>query len=366
MHLTGHPAELMNVSNQRLIILSSLALAAMTVPGCRPQYPPSEEGVIDYLRKAALIHHDTGASAGKVRRLWPAGQEYVTNVTRANAKLNELLKPLRTLDSPFALPAAADPQWSEKQAVLDRMTELASLVKANAPARAAAHKKLVEAVEKTPKGIGLEDKEAKADFVDSVWEALAAHSTPIQDGEQTDELESIGAQYLELYSVVHACADKADTTTTGLAFTDEECTEKVSGLHEQLRERLETRQMAAIDADAEGLMNARDLMVDVDKKNKRREYEYLIAEEDYYEVELEHLLKMLQAKIAATTEAAEDARSAIGSAEGDEQKKLEAKAAFLESRERVLSKQLEAWHERFTPLLKPERAEEPDVIPEGE
>ena len=321
-----------------------IILAACLTGGCRPRLSPSDDAIVEYLRNAR-VH-------GKVRRVWPQGQEYVNAVLKADAELQKELKPLRELAVPDALWPHDDARWQDELECAAAARKLVEHCEARQPTRRALLGKLGEAIEKTPGDLDLTAANAKAAFVDRVWEALAILDVDLRNGDVIRDLEEVAARHLELIRAVQGCAGDFDADRPGLNFKDAADQGNVDGQYTALQRRLREAREVLVSYAEQKLAEIAPQLKTVDKNSHRGEYEYLSYKSTYLKGELGAIPKELRAAIKKTQEEIEQLESEAAEAGQKAKAKLQAK---IEVRRKCLEQyraDLQNWKPRVEAIIK--------------
>jgi len=310
-----------------LMMVGSLVMA---VTGCQRSYPqPSAEAVLNFLQNARLH--------GRLRVCWPAGQEYVERVMRADAALREALRqwaPIQTVDD---LWARDDPRWRS-----ERQVATGSPGAEPAPtAVAAALDALSAAVAQLPQGLPLTGTDSPAAFVDRVWQALAIDGQPLRD--YVAELEALGRLQIRLRTRIVECAAHFDTNAAGLSYQDDNCRSQVDALYDELAAALRAREQRILEYAAGRMAAVYARINQVDKQKQRDEYLLLDNTREYFDnLFRDGWLKRLDDRIRAAHQKLAAHRSGKLTLLASEAAFLERELERLKHRYAALSQQVEA------------------------
>ena len=320
-------------------------VAVVFTGGCKPQFPPGEEVIFDYLRKAPI--------EGCVRRAWPEGQAYLDKVLKARAGLEKSLAPLRELEDPMQLWSHDDPRWQDETQVAERLAELVDLAEGQREKRQIALRKFAKAIADVPAEFGFAAGDKKEHFLDEVWSALEYDGQEQDLAGEVGELERLSIEYRDLVHAVAECNEHFDQTTVGLRFKDDSCQTRIDELHGTLLVQLrEGREQAAQEAEEE-LLDTVSKLKDVDRSANKLDYEYHRDKRKYLLELLEDIPKRLHTQVEkaqdklkeAQDKLTEDQSEAAG-AEGEAAALAQAKLAFYTQQVQYLTAEEAKWKKR--------------------
>jgi hypothetical protein len=289
-----------------------LLVGAVWFGGCSLAPPPSEEGVLWYLRNARV--------EGRVRRIWPAGQAYVDRILSLDAELTRARARLAVWTADTSLWGKDDPRWADPEAIDAHLEELEEVLDGEAHARRQQLRKLSEAIGEVPDSLPLGDAAAREAFEARVWAALAVDGVPLEDA--VAELEALVARRRVLYEAARAGLDEAQHAAL-------------------LRSMIERRDRFIAYA-AERLAEIASREQQIDKRDTRDEFDGLFDERKYLRDALLDIPKHYYAR-------AEEARAALLRAE---QAGATSDVAVLAARVRKLEQQQQATRERVDAILR--------------
>lgn|GEM_PF-1600971 len=341
--------------NQAMLLAGlGTVLSVCLVGGCQPKQPPSEDAILYYLRNARLLHFRTGRSDGKVRRLWPEGQEYVNAVLKADAELQNKLKPLRELDDVVSLWASEDPRWRDEKGIHEQLKTLIEHVKGHKSEREARLVKLGEVIEQTP--VDLKLTVSRVRFVARVWEALAIDGVDLREGAIITRLEESAAARLRLCRAIEAHLGDFDPDRTGLRFKDASYQQEIDRHYNAVHELLLEHRDAFLRYAENLLVVIEPRLKTIDKRQEKYEYEYLTNRRAYLRDELEAVSKKLQALIEKAEEELKILEREADKIKPPESSKINAKISFRRQRIEQLKADKAKWKDRIDTIF--QKAEE--------
>ena len=296
-----------------MVGLACLMLGPMG--GCTPSSQPDEDEVLFYFRAVPIQGH--------VRRVWPAGQEYVDRVLEANAALRVEIDKLDEYSAVDSLWLTQDPRWRDQKQLLSRLDAVNQVLDGGRPTRLRLHRELGEAIAAIPDDL----KTDRSAFAAAVFDALDLPAS-------ADELapyERAAVGHRELCDSVRAAAAGFDPAGAGLKFTDAAQQQGVDRLHGALQGLLESDREAFIGRTAQDLARTRQRSEKVDHRSQRHEYQYLTDREKYLRKMLEAIPKGLFEAIKQQQTDLEEKQKQRDRAEPADRAKLDAEITFLEA-----------------------------------
>ena len=320
-------------------------VAVVFTGGCKPQFPPGEEVIFDYLRKAPI--------EGRVRRAWPAGQAYLDKVLKARAALLKEMEPLYALTHPSKLWPHDDPRWQDETQVADLMAELVDLAAGQRKKYEIAARKFAEAIADVPAEFDFAAGDKRTPFLAQVWSSLKYDGQAQQLTDVIASLEGLAIEYGNLAHAVTECKEHLDKTTVGLHFKDDSCQTRVDELHGTLLAQLrEGREQAAQEAEKD-LLDTVSKRKDVDRSAEKLDYEYYTDKRKYLLGLLEDIPKRLhtqvekaQDKLKEAQDNLTEAQSEAAGAEGEAAALAQAKLDFHTQYLQFLTAEEAKWKQR--------------------
>lgn len=324
-----------------------LVAGLLVVPaiGCNFEPDPSADAILYYLR-SARVH-------GKVRRCWPAGQQYVDAVLKADAALMREYGQLAEWLSPESLWHTDDPQWRSRDALRERADVLREVIEGHRPLREQYLRDLSEAVGNVPPDLGF-DSAARQQFVDAVWDALKILGRDWH--ESLADAEAAARMHLDLIEAVMACAGSFDPQGQGLAFTDSACQKRVADLYSRLRTTLDAFRGNLLDYAEAVLAETDRALENLDKRRQRNLYDFLTDRRRYLRDLVRQQPKAIFSLMQKKQEELKALRKRLKEGAASDRAVLEARAAFLERYVAWLGERRAALKERTDAILAADEA----------
>ena len=321
------------------------ALLATCTVGCSPP-PPSEEALLYYLENASY--------GGKVRRAWPAGQQYLDNIMKPCVVFWDKEEGLRELASVESLWPKSDPRWQDKAAIDEHVEELEKLLKTieggDQPATAESAEEPTEAerlqrltpaelieeigaaINDLPADLEFPGDASRRDFIHRAWIALLrGHDAA---GERVAALEAQVRTRLALYRSAASEADDFDSERGGLARRDDAREAELVAQYDAFCQTLADKRDAFVEYADERLVMLAHYIRDVDKREDRFDYELYDNESNYLRDRLNAMLKARRAQADGAASALAELEKELRRAAKDERPQLEvsikAQGAFVE------------------------------------
>ncbi|MHC4090076.1 MAG: hypothetical protein ACYSVY_07325 [Planctomycetota bacterium] len=305
----------MNKTRRVTFICCCAVMTVGAATACTPQQQPSEEAVLYYMA--------TAQNEGKVRRTWPEGRQYVDQVLKANATLEQELGPIEQFRGVQSLWLPEDPRWRDEKQLADHIEHLYAQLDGHRAQREILLRKLGEAIEEVPASLKLAPREEAA-FVEEIWRALGFVREAIP------ELERFAQAHLQLCREVQARADDVDPGKTGLTVRDPAHRATIEGYYEKLRGDLRARRESFVEYAARelDLTNARLGQIE-DKRAEKHQYQYLTDHRKNVRDGLEAIPKRLLNLIQKQEEALTDLEKSLAEAASEKKSELESRIAFV-------------------------------------
>lgn len=285
----------------------ALGLCAVLVGCDKPQ--PSVDALMMYFKEAALGTH------GRVRMLWPAGQQYANTVLKHYVALKDSLAEIDDAIEDRLDPA--DPRWQDEELVAKRQKAVEDLVKKR-DERAEQLKALLTSIDELPSGLPLNEE----GLIERLRDALGVGPDMLVTPEA--ELDLLASYYTAMP------ADPAQGR-------------ELAG---QLRASVEKQREMFLSYAAERLPKIVDQAAKLDARKDRHESEYLSDEKKALTAQLEAIPKQLKLKL----DALEAERKRL---ESDKVKvaNKEQRIAFLNERRDALQQERAAMQGRIEEIL---------------
>lgn len=222
-----------------LILMLSVAVLVGSATGCGQ--PPAQDpnDIVLYLANAQV--------RGKVRRLWPAAQEYATKVLKANVAYNQSLGCLPQMEEVEQLWTRDAAEWRDADTVHAQITALkAALTPAAVAERQRLRQALVAAIHDVPADIQskLSNDQPLTTFFDKEFAALGGMPEELVVREAT--LTDLARQRLALYELLLDGDTKFIAAESGLAVTEAARQSELLALYAALEEAANGAHLAAL------------------------------------------------------------------------------------------------------------------------